>query len=751
LGGAITTGTTTISVGGIEEIGGGYTLSGFTISSGVTLEVVSGGTASNTTVSGNGSLVVLLDGFADSTTLGSGGSETIGAGGTDYGTQIFGGTQFDYSLVSGDTVFSGSQVVASGGTAVRDTISGGALVLDSGAVASGGIVFAGNGTLEILGSAMPTATISGFTSGDVIDLASVASTSGGIAILTSGNVLDVVEGGLTYVLDLNPSQNYSGTKFVLTSDGSGGTEVTNISNPISITVTSGNLTVSSGHTSGGVHVLSGATLNILSGGTASGAFIDKGGTDKVSGRDVSATLSGGLEVVSRSGVASNATILAGGSQTDLGATIGTVLFGGTETISTGGTASNTVVLSGGSLIVLSHGLADPATIYGGGSETISKGGTDLGVNISGGIQIDSGLASGATIFAGSQVVGSAGRAFGTSVSDGGTEIVSSGGTTLGTLLASGQETVLRGGHATGTVVSSGGYDLVSSGGTAIATTISGGTLEIAAGGTASGVVFSSSGGTLHLDSGSRLTGTISGFHLGDAINLGGLAFNASSSTLSWTQKTSGANASGTLTVKEGTQTQSLTLVGSYTASNFSAISDGHGGTLITDPPITSGPLVASPGTSSGSSVADIAPGSAATVISGGYELGAGCAAAGDMDSGSGTDRGAIFSGAGLVQLDSLLSELAGVISGFDFGDALDLRSLGFGRSPGAVPWMPQTSGGNGPASADGGRQIVSLALLGQYAAAFSAGADGHSDSMITDPPSAASVIGPPTSMTVAHS
>ena len=104
-----------------------------------------------------------------------------------------------------------------------------------------------------------------------------------------------------------------------------------------------------------------------------------------------------------------------------------------------------------------------------------------------------------------------------------------------------------------------------------------------------------------------------------------------------------------------------------------------------------------------------------------------------------------------MQLDSLLSELAGVISGFDFGDGLDLRSLGFGRSPGAVPWMPQNSGGNGPASADGGGQIFSLALLGQYAANFSTVADGRGGSMITDPSSAGSVIGQPTSMTVAHS
>jgi hypothetical protein len=38
----------------------------------------------------------------------------------------------------------------------------------------------------------------------------------------------------------------------------------------------------------------------------------------------------------------------------------------------------------------------------------------------------------------------------------------------------------------------------------------------------------------------------------------------------------------------GAVAQTGTLLGSYTVSNFSATSDGHGGTLITDPPVTSG-------------------------------------------------------------------------------------------------------------------------------------------------------------------
>jgi hypothetical protein len=41
--------------------------------------------------------------------------------------------------------------------------------------------------------------------------------------------------------------------------------------------------------------------------------------------------------------------------------------------------------------------------------------------------------------------------------------------------------------------------------------------------------------------------------------------------------------SGTLTVTDGTHTATLTLLGQYSTGNFTLSSDGHGGTLITDP------------------------------------------------------------------------------------------------------------------------------------------------------------------------
>jgi autotransporter passenger strand-loop-strand repeat protein len=136
------------------------------------------------------------------------------------------------------------------------------------------------------------------------------------------------------------------------------------------------------------------------------------------------------------------------------------------------------------------------------------------------------------------------------------------------------------------IVASGGLEYVSSGGTANATTISGGTLEVASGGSGS-TVFFASGGILQLDSLMAFGGTISGFTLGDEIDLRGLAFTSGTINASWTQLVSGANGSGTLTVSSGaTVVETLTLLGQYSQGSFSATSDGHGGTVITDPPVS---------------------------------------------------------------------------------------------------------------------------------------------------------------------
>ena len=55
-------------------------------------------------------------------------------------------------------------------------------------------------------------------------------------------------------------------------------------------------------------------------------------------------------------------------------------------------------------MVASGGIADPTVILSGGTEVVNAHGTDLGAQISGGTQVVSGVASGATVFSGAQLV-----------------------------------------------------------------------------------------------------------------------------------------------------------------------------------------------------------------------------------------------------------------------------------------------------------------------------------------------------------
>jgi hypothetical protein len=83
-------------------------------------------------------------------------------------------------------------------------------------------------------------------------------------------------------------------------------------------------------------------------------------------------------------------------------------------------------------------------------------------------------------------------------------------------------------------------------------------------------------------------GKIAGFAIPDTIDLTTVSF--ASATLGYT----GNTLSGTLTVTDGAQTAKLAMLGSYVAANFSLSNDGHGGTLISDPPVSSGAAIAPP-------------------------------------------------------------------------------------------------------------------------------------------------------------
>jgi hypothetical protein len=114
-----------------------------------------------------------------------------------------------------------------------------------------------------------------------------------------------------------------------------------------------------------------------------------------------------------------------------------------------------------------------------------------------------------------------------------------------------------------------------------ATIGAGATLELAATNSSS-VTFTSSTGSLELDQPSTFDGVIFGFtgngtlSGSDQIDLKGISFSNIHDSYS----------NGVLTVSNGTQSAELDFNGSYVLANFEFASDGKGGTIVYDPPVT---------------------------------------------------------------------------------------------------------------------------------------------------------------------
>jgi autotransporter passenger strand-loop-strand repeat protein len=433
-------------------------------------------------------------------------------------------------------------------------------------------------------------------------IASVVSTTGGITGSGSTGDIAAQATNNAITLDVSAaSAGVAGTVTLdFTTDGTGvdGLGAVDLGQQtFSVSALAQLIYVSSGVVSGGLGIVSGGILEVLSGGTASGATISSGGTEIISagGSDLGTQISGGLQldygsaggatvftgsqVVESGGLATSTTVNSGGTELVLarGVATSTVIYkGATETISAGGTDSlaqisgtqnlygtatsdvifdpmaqpgvqnveaggtafATTISSGGEQIVFSAGSASGTIVSSGGTEIVSGGSTDLGAKISGGVQLDYGYASGATVFTGSQVV----------------------------------ET---GGTASGTGVIGGGFELVSSGGTGAATTISGGKEELAAGAVASGAItFAGTGGILKIDGTVMPTNVVSGFVEGDTFDLAGVAFSSGGTA----QVVSGH----VLQVVENATTYNLQLDSSvsYATDAFRLTSDGSGGTDV---------------------------------------------------------------------------------------------------------------------------------------------------------------------------
>jgi hypothetical protein len=104
-----------------------------------------------------------------------------------------------------------------------------------------------------------------------------------------------------------------------------------------------------------------------------------------------------------------------------------------------------------------------------------------------------------------------------------------------------------------------------------------GTLDFEAS-TSANVVFGlGTGGTLKLGDSFHFNGTISGFGGSDVIDLANVA--AANASISYHENTAGTG--GTLTISNGAQTLELSLLGHYSADNFSIVPDQLHGTSIT--------------------------------------------------------------------------------------------------------------------------------------------------------------------------
>ena len=215
-----------------------------------------------------------------------------------------------------------------------------------------------------------------------------------------------------------------------------------------------------------------------------------------------------------------------------------------------------------------------ATLTGSGSVTMSNNGNNTIVASSGGATLtNSGntISGAANLGGGSALTLVNGGTVDANQSGGTLTINASGGavTNTGTLEATNGGTLLIDQNVTG------------SGGSAVIGT--GSTVDFA-GSFSQNASFTGSSGTLELAQSQSYTGTVSGLSThggssGTVLDLVDIGFvNANEATFS------GTSTGGTLSVTDGTHIAKIALLGNYLASTFVAQSDGHGGTIVFDPP-----------------------------------------------------------------------------------------------------------------------------------------------------------------------
>ena len=236
------------------------------------------------------------------------------------------------------------------------------------------------------------------------------------------------------------------------------------------------------------------------------------------------------------------------------------------------------------------------------------------------------------------------------------------------------------------------------------------TMELASGAQLAGnVTFTGAPATLQFDVGTfQLGGKIIGMANQDAVDFRYIPFSAGDQAV-WFQ---GAG-QGTLALVTslGAGLASVTLQGTYTTANFTAADDGHGGTIITDPPavvtVDNGAVV-DPQTS---------------------------------------DAAVTFVGpTGTLQINQSAS-FKGTISGFNGQDQIDLTDMAFSANN-SIGYAANSTNSGGNLMVSSGGNSANIALLGNYiASSFAMSSDGHGGTLISE---AAMTASQTTPLTHAH-
>jgi hypothetical protein len=93
---------------------------------------------------------------------------------------------------------------------------------------------------------------------------------------------------------------------------------------------------------------------------------------------------------------------------------------------------------------------------------------------------------------------------------------------------------------------------------------------------------------LLLESSLTYSGLVAGFGKPDKLDFRDIAFTSGATSATWSQ----SGTSGTLSVTSGTNTATITLLGHYVAGDFHVSTDNHGGTFVTDQPVSASQNVA---------------------------------------------------------------------------------------------------------------------------------------------------------------